>query len=161
MREKSHDHIQHMNTIHSCCLFEGLFCILNIFELFHKNRKNFGYSRIGRCNFGFGSSIKNVCPVPVLSSLLSLLTHISRPNNTKNSLLVALGKKLTSVDGGGGAWVISFNVLFSCCFKRSFLARFFSYEAAVVCTDTKNITSLDDNNTVIISKIRYHAVKNR
>ena len=47
-------------------------------------------------------------PEPVLSSLLSRLTHISRPSRTKNSLFVADGKKLTSVDGGGGAWVISF-----------------------------------------------------
>ena len=71
-------------------------------HLEHSSLPLVSYFQLGLKSFPHSSQQCASMSIFPLSSFFSLFTHISSPNRTKNSLLVADGKKLTSDCGGVG-----------------------------------------------------------
>ena len=109
----------------------SFFISMELMHLLHNNLPSASYFQLGLKSLWHSAHSWLFTSGSPWSSFLSRLTHISSPKSTKNSLLVADGKKLTSGVGAGGVWVISLSVLLSCCLRCSRLTRFFSNEAEV------------------------------
>lgn len=71
-------------------------------HLEHNSLPLVSYFQLGLKSFPHSSQQCASMSIFPLSSFFSLFTHISSPNRTRNSLLVADGKKLTSDCGGVG-----------------------------------------------------------